>query len=62
MEILGLFNDSAYPPGNTAVKMNWLTSSHLEVEYGGHADLYFQVVKCVGIDISVRDRSAEGPQ
>jgi hypothetical protein len=59
IEILGLSNESAYPPGITGVVMNWLTPSHLEVTYKGHASLYFQVVKCAGIDISVRDLSSK---
>jgi hypothetical protein len=57
MEILGLSNEGAYPSGITNVGMNWLTPSHLELTYKGHATLDFQAVKCDGIDISVRDVS-----
>jgi hypothetical protein len=59
VEILGLSNESAYPAGVTSVGMTWLTPSHLELTYQGHASLDFQVVKCAGIDISVRDLSSE---
>jgi hypothetical protein len=31
---------------------------HLEVTFSGHPDLYFQVVKYAGIEISVRDLSS----
>jgi hypothetical protein len=39
--------------------MNWLTPSHLEVTYDGHADLDFQVVKYGRVAISVRDLSGK---
>ena len=57
MQILSFSNESAYPAGITNVEMNWVTASHLEVTYKGHATLQFQVVKYAGIDISVRDLS-----
>jgi hypothetical protein len=57
IEILEFENDSASPPGITAVKMDWLTPSHLQVSFGRQAHLYFQVVKSAGIDISVQDTS-----
>lgn len=59
VEILGLSNESAYPSGVTSVGMNWTSASHLELTYKGHATVDFQVVKCAGIDISVRDLSGE---
>ena|ERR1022692_626025 len=43
--------------GEITLTMNWLTPSHLEVAYTKHPSLEFQVVKCGGIDISVRDLS-----
>lgn len=58
IEILEFENDSANPPGITAVKMDWLTPSHLQVSFGRQAHLYFQVVKSAGIEISVRDNSS----
>jgi hypothetical protein len=58
VQILGLTNESAYPSGTTTVGMNWLTTSHLELTYKGHATIDVQVVKCAGIDISVRDLSS----
>lgn len=39
------------------LKMNWLTSSHLEVTYKQSAEIDFQAIKCGGVDISVRDLS-----
>ncbi len=56
MEILLLDQQEVGP---ITLKMNWLTSSHLEVAYTEHATLDFQVVKSAGIDISVRDLSSE---
>jgi hypothetical protein len=40
------------------LKLVWLTGSHLEVTYKQPATIDFQVVKCGGVDISVRDLSA----
>jgi hypothetical protein len=57
VEVLGLSNDSAYPSGITNVGMNWISASHLELTYKGHASVDFQVVRCAGIDISLRDLS-----
>jgi|SRR5882762_1857631 len=59
VELLGLSNDSAYPSGITNVGMNWISASHLELTYKGHASVDFQVVRCAGIDISLRDLSGE---
>jgi hypothetical protein len=59
VEILELANESAYPSGITSVDMAWLTPTHLEVTYKGHASLNFQAVKCAGIDISIRDLSTQ---
>ncbi|HYW97725.1 MAG TPA: hypothetical protein VE822_01330 [Candidatus Elarobacter sp.] len=39
--------------------MKWVTPSHLDVTYDRHPNLYFQVVKYSGINISVRDLSSE---
>jgi hypothetical protein len=58
-DILTLSNETAYPLGITNVEMKWLTPSHLEVGYRGHADLDFQVVKYGGLEISVRDLSSD---
>ena len=44
--------------GKLNLTMKWKTPSHLDVTYNGHAaTLYFQVVKCAGIEISLRDHS-----
>jgi hypothetical protein len=53
--VLNFFND--LPPGNGGISlmMRWLTPTHLQVTFSRHPDLYFQVVKYAGIDISVQD-------
>jgi hypothetical protein len=56
MEILLLDQQET---GEISLKMNWLTPSHLEVAYTKRPSLDFQVVKCAGIEISVRDLSSE---
>lgn len=38
-----------------AIKMVWLTNSHLEIEYQEPAKVEFQVVRSAGVDISLRD-------
>jgi len=48
--------------GTINLKMTWLTPSHLEVTYSGHPDLYFQVLKIWGIDISVQHVSGGSPR
>lgn len=45
--------------GTINLTMKWLTPSHLEVTYDGHARMDFNAVKYEGIDISVRDLSSE---
>jgi hypothetical protein len=48
------------------LKMEWISPVHLNVTYGEHTtfgkhvSLDFQVVKCAGIEISVRDLSGDG--
>jgi hypothetical protein len=44
--------------GTIDLTMKWVTRSHLEVTYDRHPDLYFQVVKALGVDISLRDLSS----
>jgi hypothetical protein len=41
--------------GTIDLTMKWVSRSHLEVTYDRHPDLFFQVVKAKGVDISVRD-------
>jgi len=45
--------------GTINLTMTWLTPSHLDITYDGHARLDFQAVKCAGIEISVRDLSKD---
>jgi len=59
-QILSLWHDPriAAPSGATInLAMKWVTPTHLEVTYCGHADAGYQVVKYYGIDISSRDLS-----
>jgi hypothetical protein len=61
IEILGFSHQYA----TMNLKMEWVTPRHLEVTYGAsinpgdQVDLYFQAVKCAGIEISVRELSRE---
>jgi hypothetical protein len=59
LEILGLSDESAYPANVTNVGMSWTSPSQLELTYKGHVTVDFQVIKCAGIDIAVRDLSGE---
>jgi hypothetical protein len=61
-EILSFWHDPylASQSGATInLSMKWISPTHLEVTYRGHADLGFQVVKYANIAISVRDLSSE---
>ena len=59
MEVL-LFSQNAHSQTSTIdLKMDWINPSHLEVTYKEHPSLEFQVIKCAGIEISVRDLSSE---
>jgi hypothetical protein len=50
--VLGFMNDGA----SMGLKMNWITSSHLEVVFSDDTKvLYHQVVRTMGVEISVRD-------
>lgn len=39
------------------LKLNWLNSSHLEISFKQPVSVEFQVIKCAGIDISIRENS-----
>jgi hypothetical protein len=54
-----VINNVANAGGTINLTMKWVTPSHLNVMYDKHPDLYFQVVKFAGIDISVQDLSSE---
>jgi hypothetical protein len=58
-EILG-FSAGGLASAALNLRMKWQSPSRLEVTYNGRAaTLYFQVVKCAGIDILTRDVSDE---
>jgi hypothetical protein len=44
--------------GTIDLTMKWVTPSRLDVTYDRRPDLYFQVVKYGGINISVQDLSS----
>jgi len=52
-----VLDNTANAGGTIDLTMKWLTPSQLEVTYGRRPNLYFQVAKMAGIDISVRDLS-----
>jgi hypothetical protein len=60
-KILGFsVGERASQDGALNLTMKWLSSSRLEVTYNSRAaTLYFQVVKCAGIEILTRDVSDE---
>jgi hypothetical protein len=43
--------------GTIDLTMKWVTPSHLHVTFDGHPDLYYQVVRAGGINISIQDLS-----
>jgi hypothetical protein len=45
--------------GTIDLKMKWVTSTHLDVTFSGHPDVYLQTVKLWGVDISLRNASSE---
>jgi hypothetical protein len=57
IEVLLLMQDTR----SIDLKMNWLTSSRLEVTYKQPATIDFQAIKCGGVDISVQDVSKAAP-
>ena len=60
LEILELWNGSAYPAGVTQVQMNWVSPAHLEVVYQ-KATVNFQAVRLAGVTITVREASGQAP-
>jgi hypothetical protein len=53
----GVLDNVANAGGSIDLTMKWVTPRHLEVTYDKHPDLYFQAVKALGAEISVRDIS-----
>ena len=53
MHVLSLDVGEQSPP--IAVRMVWLSNSHLEIQYREPATIEFQVIKGAGIEISLRD-------
>jgi hypothetical protein len=53
IEVLQLSQNDA----SVDLKMNWLTSSHLEVTYTNPVSIDFLAIRCAGIDISARNLS-----
>lgn len=57
LQILSFENPTAYPVGVTAVKMRWVTNSHLDVTYSKPAKLVFQAVKAGRVQITTHQVS-----
>ena len=57
--VLNFFNDLPPGKGGIDLTMSWLTPTHLLVTFNRHPDLYYQVVKYAGIEISVKDPSSD---
>jgi hypothetical protein len=57
--VLVFFHDPTSQSRTINLSMKWVTPSHLDVTYNGHARIDFQVVKYGNIDISLRDLSGE---
>lgn len=55
--ILVLVHDPNSASGTINLSMKWVTPSHLDVSYDGHARVDFQVVKDGDVDISLHDLS-----
>ena len=53
IQVLTLDVGEKSPP--IAIKMVWLTKSHLEIQYNKPATIELQVIRAAGVDISLRD-------
>ena len=53
-EILVFSHDGNDTSRTINLAMKWVTPTHLDLTYNGRASLDFQVVKCGGVEISVR--------
>jgi hypothetical protein len=56
VRILGAANSGS----DVNLRMNWASPTHLELVYSGDLAVYFQVAKCYGIDITLRNLSEQG--
>jgi hypothetical protein len=56
--ILGFSNESAYPTGATAVKLHWLSNSHLDVTFKPGATIEFQAIKALGVTITTHEETS----
>jgi hypothetical protein len=56
--ILGFVHDPRSVSKTINLSMMWVTPSHLDVTYDGHATVDLQVVKYGDVDISLRDLSS----
>jgi hypothetical protein len=56
--VLGFVHDPRSQSKTIDISMKWITPSHLDVTYAGHARVDFQVVKYGDVDISLRDLSS----
>jgi len=56
--VLGFVHDSTSQSKTINLSMKWITPSHLDVTYDGHASVDLQVVKYGDVAISLRDASS----
>ncbi|TAL74803.1 MAG: hypothetical protein EPN56_09905 [Rhodanobacter sp.] len=56
--VLSFANESAYPPGVTAVNLHWLSNSKLDVTYKSGAAIEFQAIKALGVTITIKKQGA----
>jgi hypothetical protein len=56
--VLGFVHDPRSVSKTINLSMTWVTPSHLDVTYDGHATVDLQVVKYGDVDISLRDLSS----
>lgn len=60
--VLDFFNDLPPDKGGIGLAIKWLSPTQLQVTFNGHPDLYYQVVKYAGIDISIVDADRKRPK
>lgn len=52
IHVIGFSNEYAYPAGRTAVKLIWVTNSHLDIIYNQNSKLNFKIAKAGNIEIT----------
>ncbi len=60
--VFQLDNETVWPKGITSLQMTWLTPTHLQIAYKGHATVIFEAIRVADLDISVRNLAVEPVQ